>query len=71
MWLFVFYYGAFRVDSCLAFCPRVFLVLFSIVITSLGEEGAGLCVSRTFVCLFFTRQFLSFFSSPLGSLVSL
>ena len=25
---------------------------FSIVITSLGEEGAGLCASRAFVCLF-------------------
>ena len=29
-----------------------FLILFSIMITSLGEEGAGLCVSRAFICLF-------------------
>ena len=36
---------------------------FSIVITSLGEEGAGLCASRAFVCLFCTRLFVSFFSS--------
>ena len=32
------------------------------MITSLGEEGAGLCASRAFVCLFCTI-FLSFFSS--------
>ena len=41
----------------------VFLVLLSFVITSLGEEIADLCVSRAFVCLFCTHQFLSFFSS--------
>ena len=40
----------------------VFSVLFSIVITSLGEERAGLCDSRAFVCLFCMRQFMSFFS---------
>ena len=34
-----------------AFCPR-FSVCFSILITSLGEKGAGLCASRTFDCLF-------------------
>ena len=28
--------------SCLAFCSHVFSVLFSIMITLLGEEGAGL-----------------------------
>ena len=33
------------------------------MITSLGEEGAGLCASRAFVCLFCTLYFfLSFFS---------
>ena len=37
-----------------ALCPRVSSFLFGIVITSLGEEGAGLCASRTFVCLFCT-----------------
>ena len=31
----------FRVESCLALCSRV--VLFSIVITSLGEERTGIC----------------------------
>ena len=40
-----------------------FVIPFSIVITSLGEEGAGLCASRAFVCLLSTCQFLSFFSS--------
>ena len=33
------------------------------MITTLGEEEAGLCASRSCVCLFRTRQFLSFFSS--------
>ena len=32
-----------------------FSALFSIVTTSLGEERAGICVSRAFVCLFCTR----------------
>ena len=45
-----------------ALCPR-FSVCFSILVTSLGEEGAGLCASRTFVCLFCACMFLSFFSS--------
>ena len=31
-----------------------FVIPFSIVISSLGEEGAGLCASRAFVCLFCT-----------------
>ena len=39
---------------CLALCSRVFQLPFSIVITSLGEERAGLCASRAFVCLFCT-----------------
>ena len=34
---------------------RAFFSPFSIVISSLGEEGAGLCASRAFVCLFCTR----------------
>ena len=29
-----------------------FFIRLSIVITSLGEEGTGLCASRAFVCLF-------------------
>ena len=54
--------SCFKVFPCeaLASC---FFILFSIVITSLGEEGAGLCASRAFVCLFCTCKFLSFFSS--------
>ena len=32
----------------------VFFLPFSIVITSLGEAGAGLCASRVFICLFCT-----------------
>ena len=44
--------------SSLALCPR-FSVCFSILITSLGEEGAGLCASRTFVC--FARVCFFFF----------
>ena len=47
------YYGAFHVESCFALCSCVFLVLFSIVITSLGEERAGLLASRAFVVVFF------------------
>ena len=35
----------------------------SIVLTSLGEEGAGLCASCAFVCLFCMRYLLLFFSS--------
>ena len=57
-----FYYGAFHVVSCPTLCFRV-SALSSIVVTSLGEERAGLCASRVFVCLFCTRRFLSFCSS--------
>ena len=42
----------FKVFPCsLSSC---FVIPFSFVITSLGEEGAGLCASRAFVCLFCT-----------------
>ena len=45
-----------------ALCFKVFpcswsscvVIPFSIVITSLGEEGAGMCASRAFVCLLCT-----------------
>ena len=40
------------------------LSVFSIVITPLGEERAGLCASRAFVCLFCV-DFCPF-SCPLG-----
>ena len=43
----------------------VFFILFSIVITSLEEEEAGLCASRAFVCLFVRVRFCHF-SLPLG-----
>ena len=54
--------GLFYISFSRALCPR-FSVCFSILITSLREEGAGLCVSRTFVCLFGACMFLPFFSS--------
>ena len=47
-----------RGTSCLVLpcsLSSCFFSPFSIVITSLGEEGAGLCASRAFVCLFCTR----------------
>ena len=52
-----------------ASCFKVFLcscfVIYFIVITSRGEEGAGLCASRAFVCLFVRVSFCHF-SLPLG-----
>ena len=42
----------FKVFSC-SF-SSCFFIPFSIVITSFGEEGARLCASRAFVCLFCT-----------------
>ena len=43
-------YGVLNVlNSFRAFSPRL-----SSEITTLGEEGAGLCASRAFVCLFCT-----------------
>ena len=42
----------FKVFPCsLSSC---FVIPFSIVIIWLGEEGAGLCASLVFVCLFYT-----------------
>ena len=53
--------SCFKVFPCsLSSC---FVIPFSIVITSLGEEGAGLYASRAFVCLLCTYKFLPFFSS--------
>ena len=65
VWLCGFYYGAFHVEACLALCFRVvyFTGPFSIVITLLREDRAGLYASSAFVCLFCTRCFLSVFSS--------
>ena len=39
------------------FCP------FSILITLLGEEGAGLCAYRAFVCLLYKLKLCHVFSS--------
>ena len=63
MWLCDLYHGALGVlKSSRALC-HCFSICFSILITSFGEEGAGLCFSRAFVCLFCACMFLSFFSS--------
>ena len=51
---FCLYYGALYIlKSSRALCPRV-SSFFSIVITTLREEGAGLYASRAFVCLLCT-----------------
>ena len=62
VWRCALYNGALHVlKYCIALCPPASLFLFGIVITSLGEEGAGLCTPRAFVCLFCACEFLSFF----------
>ena len=53
----------FHVEDCLALYFRVVSVLFSIVITSLGKERAGLCASQATVGLFCTRLIVSVFIS--------
>ena len=55
-----FHYEAFHVEYHLAPCSHVFSVLFSIMITSLGEDRA----SHVVICLSCPRYFLSF-SLPL------
>ena len=50
--------------SCLVFCPYVFFSSFRIAITSLGEERAGLCAFRAFVCFAFVALYL--FPIPFG-----
>ena len=62
LWFILRGASCFKVFPCsLSSC---FIIPFSIVITSLGEEG-GACLraSRVFVRLSFRYQFLSFFSS--------
>ena len=54
--------GRFMFSLALIFV-LVFFQSFSIVITSLGEDRAGLCVSRAFVGFSCTRYFVSIFSS--------
>ena len=53
------YYGALRVKVFSCSLSQCFVIHFKVVITSLGEEGAGLCVFR----LLCTCELLSFFSS--------
>ena len=60
--LVIYTTGRLMFKSSRALCLR-FSVCFSILIISLGEEGAGLCAFRTFVCLFCACMFLSFFAS--------
>ena len=55
--------GASRFKVFLCSLCLCFVIPFSIEITSLGEEGAGLCAYHAFIFLFCTCQFLSFFSS--------
>ena len=48
LWIILRGASCFKVFPCsLSSC---FVIPFSIVITSLGEEGAGLCAPRAFVC---------------------
>ena len=51
----------FKVYPC--FLSSCFVIPFSIVITSLAENGAGLCASRAYVC--FVRVSFCHFSLPL------
>ena len=54
VWLCGLYYGALHVLQSVLPCSlsSYFFIPLSIVITSLGEEGAAICASRAFVCLF-------------------
>ena len=56
--------GRLKFLSLLMLFVLVSPVCFSILTTSLGEEGSGLCASRTFVCLCCACTYLSF-SLPL------
>ena len=49
LWVLLRGASYFKVFLCSLF--SCFVIPFSIVITSLVEEGAGLCASRAFVCL--------------------
>ena len=56
--------GALRLKVLPCSLFSYFFIPFSIVITSLDEEGAGLCASPAFVC--FARVSSCHFSLPLG-----
>ena len=62
--LWFLYYRRFMFVSIPVLFSSYFVIIFSIVITSLGEEGAGPCASRAFVC--FVRVSFCHFSLPLG-----
>ena len=49
LWFILWGASCFKVFPCSLF--SCFVIPFSIVIISLGKEGAGLCASRAFVCL--------------------
>ena len=74
MWLCDFfvclflYCEAFHAEYCIFPYAYIFSVLFSIVISSLGEERAGLFASRVFVCLFCRLYCVSLFL-PLAVMV--
>ena len=67
---FVVYYEAFHVQSYVPPCSHLLSVLFSIVITLLGEERAGTCIyaSRAFVFILHASRFV--FLSSTGDMVS-
>ena len=61
VWLCGLYHGALGVVKySRALCAR-FSVCFSILIASLGEEGAVFCASCAFVCLFVLRVYVFVF----------
>ena len=63
MWLILRGASCFKLLPCsLSSCC---FIPFSIAITLFGEDGAGLCASYAFVCLFCTCRFCPF-SLPLG-----
>ena len=64
LWLCDFYYGPFHVGSCLALCS-VFSLLFSTVITSLGEERELVYVLLVLLVAYFARIKFCPFSLPL------
>ena len=61
VWLCGLIYEAFHVILPCSLFSCFFSILFSIVITSLGEERAGLCASRACACLSYMCYFLCFF----------
>ena len=57
VWLCVSYFEAFRVESCLDLCPRVFHSYLALCSSRSGKR-----VSRAFVCSFCTHRYMSFFT---------